>query len=88
MRLMTRPGQDDIDKEAKQDGIDDVDDVDDIDEIDDHDDVGDVDDSDIAFLRFFGCCTWTDREEPGGCLALLSSSIGDCLDVLTDCHLM
>ena len=83
MRLMKRPGHDDIDKEAKQDGIDDVDDID---EIDDHDDVDDVDD--IALLRFFGCCTWTDREEPGGCLALLSSSIGDCLDVVTNCHLM
>ena len=83
MRLMKRPGHDDIDKEAKQDGIDDVDDVDDIDEIDDHDDF-DV----IGLLRFFGCCTLTDREEPGGCLALLSSSIGDCLDVLTDCLLM
>ena len=83
MRLMKRPGHDDIDKEAKQDGIDDVDDVDDIDEIDDHDDV-----DDIALFRFFGCCTWTDREELGGYLALLSSFIGDCLDDVTLCHMV
>ena len=63
-----------------------VDDVDDVDEINDHEDVDDV--HYIVLLRFSGCCTLTDREEPGGCLALLSSSIGDCLDVVTNCHLM